>query len=50
MRRTGWTAAFVAAGIAIAAAQTPKGWMVRADRSTSASDPDAQPIACVVCE
>lgn len=41
MRRTGWTAAFVAAGIAIAAAQTPKGWMVRADRSTSASDPDA---------
>src|SRR3954454_21632078 len=23
------------------AAQSPKGWMVRADRSTSASDPDA---------
>jgi hypothetical protein len=41
MRRTAWMAAFVAASIAIVAAQAPKGWMVRADRSTSASDPDA---------
>jgi len=44
MKRTGWMAAFVAlvmVSIAIAAAQAPKGWMVRADRSTSASDPDA---------
>jgi hypothetical protein len=44
MKRTGWMGAFVALVmviIAIAAAQAPKGWMVRADRSTSASDPDA---------
>jgi hypothetical protein len=26
--------------VVVLAAQTPKGWMVRADRSTSASDPD----------
>jgi hypothetical protein len=41
MKHSGWTAALVAASIAIVSAQAPKGWMVRADRSTSASDPDA---------
>ena len=41
MKRT--VVAFLVAALAAAAvaAQAPKGWMVRADRSTSATDPDA---------
>ena len=35
-----FTAAVALLAIAPLAAQSPKGWMVRADRSTSASDPD----------
>jgi hypothetical protein len=41
MKRYLTVAALVLAAIAPLAAQTPKGWKVRADRSTSASDPDA---------
>src|SRR5262245_25862186 len=33
-------AGLVAAWLAVVSAQAPKGWMVRADRSTSATDPD----------
>ena len=41
MKRYVTVAALVLAAIAPLAAQTPKGWKVRADRSTTASDPDA---------
>jgi hypothetical protein len=40
MRRYLSTALLVLVALAPLAAQSPKGWMVRADRSTSASDPD----------
>src|SRR5947199_3593303 len=36
-----YVAAFALAAAAALLAQSPKGWMVRPDRSTSASDPDA---------
>jgi hypothetical protein len=41
MKRHLIVAVFVAAGAISLAAQAPKGWKVRIDRSTSASDPDA---------
>ena len=41
MKRFVFAAAFALLVIAPLVAQAPKGWMVRADRSTSASDPDA---------
>ncbi len=41
MRRTVVVAALTLAALAPLAAQAPKGWKVRVDRSTSASDPDA---------
>jgi hypothetical protein len=41
MKRTVLAATFALLVIAPLLAQAPKGWMVRADRSTSASDPDA---------
>src|SRR2546421_10490920 len=41
MKRHLSVAALVLLSIAPLLAQAPKGWMVRADRSTSASDPDA---------
>ena len=40
MKRYLSVATFALLAIAPLAAQAPKGWMVRADRSTSASDPD----------
>jgi hypothetical protein len=41
MKRYASVALLVFLGIGSLAAQTPKGWMVRADNSKSASDPDA---------
>src|SRR3954468_2294070 len=41
MKRFIALAAFALLAAAPLLAQAPKGWMVRADRSTSASDPDA---------
>lgn len=41
MKRQISIALFVIAAVASLAAQAPRGWMVRADRSTNASDPDA---------
>jgi len=41
MRRYLSTALLLAVALAPLSADTPKGWKVRADRSTSASDPDA---------
>src|SRR3954470_14657111 len=41
IKRQLFAAAVTLLAIAPLAAQAPKGWMVRADRSTSASDPDA---------
>jgi hypothetical protein len=41
MRRHVCAAAIVLAAMAPLAAQAPKGWKMRVDRSTSASDPDA---------
>jgi hypothetical protein len=41
MRRHISAAALVLVTVTALAAQTPKGWMLRVDRSTSASDPDA---------
>jgi hypothetical protein len=41
MKRHVLTALFALVVVAPLVAQAPKGWMVRADRSTSASDPDA---------
>src|SRR3954462_15366862 len=41
MKRFITLAAFALLAAAPLLAQAPKGWMVRADRSTSASDPDA---------
>jgi hypothetical protein len=41
MKRHVLTALFALLIVAPLVAQAPKGWMVRADRSTSASDPDA---------
>jgi hypothetical protein len=41
MKRHASLALFVLLAAAPLAAQAPKGWLVRADRSTSASDPDA---------
>src|SRR3954467_3266320 len=41
MKRFITLAAFALRPAAPLLAQAPKGWMVRADRSTSASDPDA---------
>jgi hypothetical protein len=41
MKRFAYLAAFALLSAIPLAAQAPKGWMVRADRSTSASDPDA---------
>lgn len=41
MRRHIFAAALVLVTVTALAAQTPKGWMLRVDRSTSASDPDA---------
>ncbi len=40
MKRTASTFLLASLAIISVAAQSPKGWMVRADRSTSASDPD----------
>jgi hypothetical protein len=40
VKRTATTIALASLAIISLAAQSPKGWMVRADRSTSASDPD----------
>jgi hypothetical protein len=40
VKRTASTLVFTSLAIVSLAAQSPKGWMVRADRSTSASDPD----------
>lgn len=40
MKRYISTALFASLFVASLAAQAPKGWMVRADRSTSATDPD----------
>jgi hypothetical protein len=40
MKRHVSLALFVLLAVAPLAAQAPKGWLVRADRSTSASDPD----------
>jgi hypothetical protein len=41
MKRHVWVAAFACLAAATLVAQAPKGWLVRADRSTTASDPDA---------
>src|SRR5438876_10779146 len=41
MKRHVAVAVLVLAGVVSLAAQAPKGWRVRVDRSTSASDPDA---------
>ena len=41
MKRFAYLAAFVLITAIPLGAQAPKGWMLRADRSTSASDPDA---------
>jgi hypothetical protein len=41
MRRHISAAVFLLLAVATLAAQTPKGWMMRVDLSTSASDPDA---------
>jgi hypothetical protein len=41
MKRFLSSVALVSLALAPLAAQSPKGWMVRADRSTSASDPDS---------
>jgi hypothetical protein len=41
MRKTFAFAAGLFLAIVVLAAQAPKGWMLRADRSTAASDPDA---------
>jgi hypothetical protein len=41
MKRHASTALFVLLAVIPLVAQAPKGWKVRADRSTSASDPDA---------
>ncbi len=41
MKRQISIAAFALLAVVTLAAQAPKGWMVRADRSTTASDPDA---------
>jgi hypothetical protein len=41
MKRTGWIAVLISIAVVSLAAQAPKGWMVRPDRSTNASDPDA---------
>jgi hypothetical protein len=41
MKRHVAVAVLIVAGIVSLAAQAPKGWRVRVDRSTSASDPDA---------
>ena len=41
MKRHVFAAVFALLVVAPLVAQAPKGWMVRADRSTSASDPDA---------
>lgn len=41
MKRLAYLTAFALLTAIPLAAQAPKGWMVRADRSTSASDPDA---------
>ncbi|HEY7286947.1 MAG TPA: hypothetical protein VH497_15975 [Vicinamibacterales bacterium] len=40
MKRTASTLILASLAVISLAAQSPKGWMVRADRSTSASDPD----------
>ena len=40
MKRTAATLILASLAVVSLAAQSPKGWMVRADRSTSASDPD----------
>jgi hypothetical protein len=40
VKRTASTLLLASLAIVSLAAQSPKGWMVRADRSTSASDPD----------
>jgi hypothetical protein len=40
VKRTATTIFLAALAVISLAAQSPKGWMVRADRSTSASDPD----------
>ena len=40
MKRTATTLFLASFAVISLAAQSPKGWMVRADRSTSASDPD----------
>ena len=40
MKRTASTLLLASLALVSLAAQSPKGWMVRADRSTSASDPD----------
>jgi hypothetical protein len=40
MKRYVSVAVFACLAVATLAAQAPKGWLVRADRSTSASDPD----------
>ena len=40
MKRTATTIFLASLAVISLAAQSPKGWMVRADRSTSASDPD----------
>jgi hypothetical protein len=41
MKRMGLVMAFALAAAVPLVAQAPQGWMVRADRSTSATDPDA---------
>ena len=41
MKRTASTLILASLAVISLAAQSPKGWMVRADQSTSASDPDA---------
>jgi hypothetical protein len=41
MKRFVLVTTFAALAVGTLAAQAPKGWMVRADRSTSATDPDA---------
>jgi len=41
MKRHVYVAVLALVALAPLAAQSPKGWMVRADRSTSATDPDA---------
>src|ERR1041384_1321074 len=41
MKQQVWMAALAIAAVAPMIAQTPKGWKLRVDRSTSASDPDA---------